>query len=270
MPFANSSRRRSAKRPWGIPSWVVSAMKRGIGRGFGRTPAPYLRLEAVTQVRGSALGRVDVDVDAGPELEAGLDRQAGGDVDVPVELVSPAGGSADPEVELGRAVEEVGEGAQGGADHRRAALVLLEAGSLPARDHPQLERGARGPGADQRRLLVDCDQAVAAAHLLDEDVAEQPTAGGAFAVGADALALAGDGGRDERERVELGVGVLERGTGATALVDDQLQVGGIGMGPLPLPPGGDGDGELLLAKPGHRSHVLGRVDQDLVRPLSRP
>ncbi len=33
-------------------------------------------------------------------------------------------------------------------------------------------------------------------------------------VGAGPLALAGDRGRDEGERVELGVGVLERGAGA--------------------------------------------------------
>ena len=33
--FPNASASRSAKRPCGIPSWVLSAMKRGIGRGFG-------------------------------------------------------------------------------------------------------------------------------------------------------------------------------------------------------------------------------------------
>src|SRR5262249_39173841 len=59
--------------------------------------------EALSQVRCRPLRRVDVDVDAGAELEAGLDREAGGDVDVPVELVSAAGGGADPEVQLGGA-----------------------------------------------------------------------------------------------------------------------------------------------------------------------
>ena len=34
-PRGTCSASRSAKRPCGIPSWVVSAMKRGIGRGFG-------------------------------------------------------------------------------------------------------------------------------------------------------------------------------------------------------------------------------------------
>ena len=128
------------------------------------------------------------------------------------------------------------------------AVVLGEAGRLAARDHPQLEGRARGPGADQRRLVVDRDQALAAPHLLDQDVAEQAAAGGAFGVGAGPLALAGDRGRDEGQRVELGVGVLERGPGAAALVDDQLHVGGVGVGAHPLAPGGDRGGELLLAR----------------------
>ncbi len=133
-----------------------------------------------------------------------------------------------------------------------------------ARHDPQLEGRARGPGADQRRLVVDRDEALLAAHLLDEHVAEQAAAAGAFAVGAGPLALAGHGRRDELERVELGVGVLERGPGAAALVDDQLHVGGVGVGAHPLAPGLHRRAELLLAQLGHRGDVLRCVDDHLV------
>src|SRR5689334_24471294 len=112
---------------------------------------PYgLGLETLPQVRGGALGGIDVDVDAGGELEGGLDGEAWGDVDVPVEVRGAAGGGAHPEVELGRAVEARGEQAQGGVEHRRARGVLGEARGGGAGDDAQLEGRARGPGADQR------------------------------------------------------------------------------------------------------------------------
>ena len=60
----------------------------------------------------------------------------------------------------------------------------------------------------------------------ERDVGEQVPAGGALVVGGEALALARDLDRDEGQRVELRVGVLERGAGVGALVDDQVQVGG--------------------------------------------
>ena len=85
---------------------------------------------------------------------------------------------------------------------------------------------ARGPGAESDRVVVDRDQALAAAHLLDDDVGEQVAAHRPLVVGDEALALARDRDRHEVERVELGVGVLERGAGSAALVDDQLHVGG--------------------------------------------
>jgi hypothetical protein len=109
--------------------------------------------------------------------------------------------AADPEVELGRALEALGKQAQGGVDHRRAAAVLGEAGGARARDHAQLEGRARGPGTDQRRLVIHRYQAFFAAHLLDQDLAQQPAALGAFGVGADPLALARHRGRNEVERV---------------------------------------------------------------------
>src|SRR6476620_11626984 len=215
------------------------------------SPRRSLSRKALPQIRSRPLRRVDIDVDP------------------PVELLGAAGGGADPEVQLRRAVEELGEGAHRGGDHRRPGLVVLEAGGLPPRDHPQLERRGGRPGTDQRRLLVDRDQPLLAPNLLDEDVAEQPAPRGPFAVGADPLALAGDRGGNERQRVELRVSVLERGAGTAALVDDQLQVGGLGVSSHPLPPGGDRGGELLLVKVRHRGQVLGGVDQHLVRTLGR-
>ncbi len=59
--------RVSAKRPCGIPSWVLSAMKCGIGRGFGVTRGPYLQGRSA----GPALaGRSGRPVGAPPRVAA--------------------------------------------------------------------------------------------------------------------------------------------------------------------------------------------------------
>ena len=124
---------------------------------------------------------------------------------------------------------------------------MLERGRRAARDHAQLERRARRPGADKQRLVVDRDQALAAADLLGGDLGQQVAAHGALVVGGGALALARDLGGDEAQRVELRVGVLERGARVGALVDDQVDVGGLlGVGAHALAPGGDRAGEALL------------------------
>ena len=120
-----------------------------------------------------------------------------------------------PEVELRRAAEALGRAAAAPvASIAAPPSSSAKLARLGARHDPQLEGRARGPGADQRRLVVDRDQALAAPHLLDQDVAEQAAARGPFAVGAGPLALARDRRRHEGQRVELGVGVLERGAGA--------------------------------------------------------
>src|SRR5581483_10681421 len=84
-------------------------------------------------------------------------------------------------------------------------------------------------------------------------------------IGGGALALARDLGRDEAQRVELGMGVLERGPRVRALVDDQVDVGGIrGVGAHALAPRGHRARESLIAELGERRGVLRRVDDHLV------
>ena len=147
----------------------------------------------------------------------------------------------------------------------------LERGRRPARDHPELERRARRPRADQQRLVVDRDEPLAAAHLLGGDVAEQVPAHRPLVVGGGSLALAGDRRRGTNaQRVELGVGVLERGAGVGALVDDQVDVGGVlRVGPHPLAPGRDGAREALVVELAQRGRVLGGVDDHLVGAAGR-
>ena len=82
---------------------------------------------------------------------------------------APRGAVRTQRLSSGEPSKRFGEQAQGGVDHRRARRVLGEARRRRARDHAQLEGRARGPGADQRRLLVDRDQALLAPHLLDQD-----------------------------------------------------------------------------------------------------
>src|SRR5213080_4094629 len=137
-------------------------MKVGSGRGVGgiergaypggandldsRVRAVAVLVERRAEVGSRPLGRIDVDLDPGPELEAGPDRQPGEDVDVPAELLGAARRRADPEVELRRAVEGGGEADDRVAEHRRAdSAVGLERGRGPAGDHPQLEWRSRGP-----------------------------------------------------------------------------------------------------------------------------
>ncbi len=94
-----------------------------------------------------------------------------------------------------------------------------------ARGEHQLEGQARGVGREQHRLVVDRHDALAAADLLGDHVLEQRVAHRARRVRAGALALAGDLGGDEVERVQLRVRVRQRGAALAPLVDDQLHVG---------------------------------------------
>ncbi len=100
--------------------------------------------------------------------------------------------------------------------------VVLEARPRAARGDHELVRDARRVRRHRHRLVVDRDDAVAPADLLLHEVAEQVAAHRARRVGGEALALAGDRGGHEAQRVELGVGVRERGAGLAALVDDQV------------------------------------------------
>ena len=81
---------------------------------------------------------------------------------------------------------------------------------------------ARRVRRHQHGLVVDRDDPLAPADLLLHEVGEQVAAHRAHGVGAEALALAGDRGGHEVQRVELRVRVRQRGAGLVALVDDQV------------------------------------------------
>ena len=123
--------------------------------------------------------------------------------------------------------------------------VVLEARARPARREDQVERHARGVGRHQHGLVVDGDDPLAPADLLLHVVAEQVPAHRPHGVGAEALALAGDGGGDEVQRVQLRVRVGERGAGLRALVDDQVPAGRVDVCAHALAPGVDGEDDLL-------------------------
>ena len=115
--------------------------------------------------------------------------------------------------------------------------VVLEARARAARREQQVERHARGVRRHQHGLVVDRDDPLAPADLLLHEVGEQVAAHRAHGVGAEALALAGDGGGHEVQRVQLRVGVRERRARLAALVDDQVPAGGVGVRAHALPPG---------------------------------
>ena len=107
--------------------------------------------------------------------------------------------------------------------------AVLEAGPGAARGEHQLEGQPRGVGRDQDGLLVDRHDALVKADLFGDEVLEQVLAHRPRRVGSGALALAGDLSGHEVERVELCVGVLERGPGLAPLVDDQLDIGAVAV-----------------------------------------
>ena len=84
-------------------------------------------------------------------------------------------------------------------------------------------------------------------------------------VGAEALALAGELGGDEVERVELGVGVRQRGAGLAALVDDHVHVGGVRRGrACRARQASTAAADLLGGQLGQRADRLRRADDHLV------
>ena len=149
-----------------------------------------------------------------------------------------------------------------------AARVAVEASLERARHQPHLEGGTRGPRAVEGGLAVDGNEAIAAAHLLDEHVLQQVAAHRPLVVGGVALALARDLGRHEGQGVQLRVGVLERRPRLGALVDDQVHEGGVlGVRRDPRPPGRHRAGELVGLELGERGRVARRVDDHLMRSV---
>src|SRR5205823_8253677 len=90
-------------------------------------------------------------------------------------------------------------------------------GAVGAREDPQLERAARGPGGEDYRAVGLEDEAFLVARLLRDDVAPdaalllvEPAARGAH-FRSQRLG-------DERQRDELGVGVKEGCAGGAAMI----------------------------------------------------
>ena len=108
---------------------------------------------------------------------------------------------------------------------RGEGAVSLEAATRPARDHLQLVGHARGERTERHGLRVDRHHPLAAPDLLLEQILEEVAALGAVPVGGEALPLAGDHGRHEREGVQLGVRMGQRGARLGPLVQAQVHVG---------------------------------------------
>ena len=124
--------------------------------------------------------------------------------------------------------------------------VVVEARAGPARGEHELVGKARAVGDHQDRLVVDRDDPLVELDLLLDEVLEQVAAHRPLRVRAEALALARDGGGDEVERVDLRVGVGQRGAGLAALVDDHVDVGGVlGVRAHAVAPDADGGLHLL-------------------------
>ena len=78
-------------------------------------------------------------------------------------------------------------------------------------------------------MVVDRDDALAAAHLLLQYVTQQAATHRAGVVCCEALALARHQRGNDVERIQLSVRVLQRGTCGMTLVDHHVHVGGSGM-----------------------------------------
>src|SRR5439155_6688785 len=92
----------------------------------------------------------------------------------PAEALRSARRGADPHVQRRACAEVAREPPEAVVQQRYAARPLaLEARPWAPRRELELERDARGVGGHQDRLLVDCDDALPATHLLGDEVLEQ-------------------------------------------------------------------------------------------------
>ena len=190
---------------------AVRARRRSLRRAR-RAPRPtqQVRLERALSSCGRALRRHDVHALAGAELEA---RQAGSGAARRRRAsgsARPAGRGADPQVERRRAAELRAQLLQASAAGRAPPGRRREAALVAPRHELQLVGPAGRERRQQHGVVVDRDDALAAAHLFLQQVAQQAAAHGARVVRGEALALARDQRGHEVERVQLRVGVLER------------------------------------------------------------
>ena len=251
------------------PEPVLHAEARGRGHGDRGGDADHAVV--CPQAPGGVLGRQHAQLDPGAHLQPGGVGQAGQHVDPPAEHLRAARRGAHPQVERRDPAELGGQPAAA----RRAAARRT---SGPSSSNRGLGvRGAictwkgdvRGERADGHALGVDRHQPLAALDLLLHHVAEQVAALGAVAIGGEPLALARDGGGHERQRVELGVGVRQRGPGRLALVHDHVHVARLRVRADPLAPDAHRLRQAVRAEVEQRPDRLGPVDHHLVRPGRR-
>src|SRR6266571_2726797 len=230
----------------------------------------YLR---VPQERRGFLRRNGVDIEAGAPLEAGDLRELGHDLDVPVvELAGPLvqRRGVQDEVERRRAQSPVQPAQRVRKEPRKRfeleLLALLEVGGVPLGQHPHLEREPRGEGRDGEELGVLAHDPAPVADLLMDDVAVNA----AFLI-LIVFTAAGDlvhhGGRDDGQRDQLRVRVLQRGPGGRAVVLEDQDVAEPGVFPqvqdaVAVRP--EDVLKLLLRQARQRRLVIGRFDDHLV------
>ncbi len=194
----------------------------------------------------------------------------GNDVDSPAEVLRAPRRRSHPEVERRAGPQPARQPAERLVDHRRAGgPLILEARPRHARRDQQLVGGAGAVGGHQHHLLVDGHDPLAGADLLLHEIGQQVAAHRPRGVGAEALALAGEGRGHEVERVELRVAVGKRGPRVLALVDDQVHAGRVGVNAHALAPHLDGPCHLLHGQLGQRHHGVRGVDDHLVRAERR-
>ena len=141
--------------------------------------------------------------------------------------------------------------------------TVVEVGSVGAGDDEHLIGGAAPERADHQDLLVGVDDPVADVLLGVDGGAQEAPTGEPGEAGLLLHQLAGDEGHPE----QLTVGMLDRGAGFPAGVDDGLAVaqsGNLGVLPDPVADGPHHRAGLVVGQHGPRVLMVGGEDEYLV------
>ena len=183
----------SASRPAAVGQGLLRRLggeHRDLSRNWG-----HGRRGSYTFASRSALSRVlgseHVQVHAGADLEPGELGEPRHDLDAPAEARRVAGRRAHPHVQRWQRAERGAQPVQHLVEQPPAEWpVVGETCHRGARRELDVERHACGERGDRHGLVVDRHDALAAAHLLLDEVLEQVAALGAVRVRGEALALA--------------------------------------------------------------------------------
>ena len=198
-------------------------------RGGHRRPSSA---RPARQLLRDPLGGHDVDAQPRAELEAGEAREARHHVDVPVEVLGAARRGAHPEVQRRRARRgaalELQQALVQQAARRR--LGLGEARLVAARHELQLVRGTRDAKGASRTASSSTatTRSRRRTSSWSRSHSRQPPIVRVLCAVKRSRSRAISGGH-EVERVELRVGVLERGARGVALVHHHVHAGGVGV-----------------------------------------